>query len=47
MTKASYELSAKLLRLGNRGARKAQARARRAGVRGCYAVNDKLVQVKL
>lgn len=47
MTKESYELSAKLLRLGSRGARKAQNRARRAGVRVCYAINNKLVKIKL
>lgn len=47
MTKENYELSAKILRLANRGARKAQAKARKAGVPVCYALNDKLIKIKL
>ena len=44
MNKSDYELSAKLLRLANRGARKAQAKARKAGVAVCYSINGQLVE---
>ena len=47
MTKKNYELSAKLLRLANRGAHRAQERARRAGVPVCYAIGGKIIEVKL
>ncbi len=47
MQKKNYELSAKLLRLANRGAHRAQERARRAGVPVTYAIGDKLIEVKL
>ncbi len=47
MTKKNYELSAKLLRLANRGAHRAQERARRAGVPVYYAFGGKIREVKL
>ncbi|MBD5389175.1 hypothetical protein HDR63_02880 [bacterium] len=47
MTKSNYELSAKLLRLANRGARKAQERARKAGVPVAYAINGQIYKVSL
>jgi len=47
MTKNNYEMSAKLLRLANRGAHKAQERARKANVPVSYAFNGKLITVKL
>ena len=47
MTKEDYELSAKITRLANRGAHRAQERARRAGVPVVYAVGGKLIKVKL
>lgn len=47
MTKKNYELSAKLLRLANRGAHRAQERARRAGVPVCYAVAGQIMEVRL
>lgn len=47
MTKHNYELSAKILRLANRGAYKAHERARKAGVPVVYALDGKLYAVKL
>lgn len=47
MQKKNYELSAKLLRLANRGAHKAQQRARRAGVPVVYAFGGHLIEVTL
>ena len=39
MTKEYYKLSAKITRLANRGARRAQEKARRAGVPVVYAID--------
>ena len=47
MTKEYYELSAKLLRLANRGAHRAQEAARRAGVPVVYAYGGKLHKITL
>ncbi len=47
MTKNDYELSAKILRLANRGTRKAQEKARRAGVPVYYSINGQIKKVKL
>ena len=47
MKKSDYELSAKILRLANRGARKAQEKARRAGVPVDYSINGQITEVKL
>lgn len=47
MQKKNYELSAKLLRLANRGAHKAQERARRAGVPVVYAYGGRLHKIIL
>ena len=40
MKKSDYELSAKILRLANRGARKAQEKAH-------YSINGQIIEVKL
>ena len=47
MKKSDYELSAKILRLANRGARKAQEKARRAGVPVYYSINGQIIEVKV
>jgi len=47
MQKKNYELSAKLLRLANRGAHRAQEAARRAGVPVVYAYGGKLHKITL
>lgn len=47
MKKKNYELSAKLLRLANRGAHRAQETARRAGVPVVYAYGGRLHKVVL
>jgi len=43
MNKKNYELSATLLRLANRGARKSQAAAHKAGIANPYLLNGKLI----
>ena len=43
MTVKDNELTARITRLANRGARKSQEKARKAGVANPYLVNGKLV----
>ena len=47
MTKEYYELSAKITRLANRGAHRAQEAARRAGVPVVYAFGGRLYKIRL
>ncbi len=47
MKKEYYELSAKITRLANRGAHRAQEAARRAGVPVVYAYGGKLHKIVL
>lgn len=47
MTKQDYEFVAKITRLANRGAKRAQDAARRAGVPVVYAYGGKLHKVFL
>lgn len=47
MTKHNYELSAKISRLANRGAHKAREKARRAGVPVAYAMDGRIIEVRL
>ncbi len=47
MTKEDYVLSAKITRLANRGAHRAQEAARRAGVPVVYAYGGKLHKIIL
>jgi len=43
MDKEDYELSAKITRLGNRGARKAIEQAHRAGLAVPFSLNGKII----
>ncbi|MCL2331513.1 MAG: hypothetical protein FWC61_03140 [Proteobacteria bacterium] len=43
MNKKNYELSATLLRLANRGARKSIEAARKAGIANPYCLNGKII----
>lgn len=43
LTLKDYEFSAKVQRLANRGAKKAQDKARKAGLAIPYSINGKLV----
>lgn len=47
MKKSDYILCAKILRLANRGTRKAQEKARKMGVPVYYSIGGKIVEVKL
>ncbi len=47
MTKKDYELSAKISRLANRGAHRAQEAARRAGVPVVYAYGGRIHKIIL
>ena len=47
MTKQDYELFAKITRLANRGAHRAQEAARRAGVPVVYAYGGRLHKISL
>ncbi len=43
MNKKNYELSEKILRLANRGARRARVLAHKAGIANPYSMNGKVV----